>query len=89
MESTKTKQAAKAVAMGAFFPTVITFVPPEYTIYVFWLCVALASIGWAATQIDIPESDKTKWKVFYWALQILAANWGKALNAAVLLKGKK
>lgn len=82
-------QATKAVAVGSVLPLLATSLPSPYDHYLMWVCVALASIGWAATQIDIPKDDKSKWRFVYALLQILAANYGKAINAAVYLKGRK
>lgn len=90
-DNTKTKVAAssKAIAAIGAIPTLIALVPEEYTKYVLYTCAGLATIGLAATQIDIPKDDKTKLRYLYAVLSFLACNWGKALNAAVLLKERK
>lgn len=82
-------QATKAVAVGSILPLLATSLPAPYDTYLMWACVGMAATGWAATQIDIPKDDKSKWRFLYWALQILASNYGRALNAAVYLKGRK
>lgn len=83
------KTSSKAVAALGAIPTLLSLVPDCYTKYVLYGCAALASIGLAATQIDIPKDDKSKWRYLYAVLSFLALNWGKALNAAVYLKSRK
>lgn len=76
------------VALGAI-PTLLSLIPDGYTKYALYACAAIASIGLAATQIDIPKNDKSKWRYLYAVLSFFALNWGKALNAAVYLKSRK
>ena len=82
-------QATKAVAVGSILPLLASTLPQPYDHYLMWACVAMAATGWAATQIEIPKDDKSKWRFVYEILQILASNYGKALNAAVYLKGSR
>ena len=82
-------QATKAVAVGSILPLLASSLPSPYDHYLMWVCVAMAATGWAATQIDIPKDDKSKWRFLYVVLQILASNYGRAINAAVYLKGRK
>lgn len=80
-------QATKAVAAGSILPLLATSLPAPYDHYLMWVCVVMAAAGWVASQIDPPNDEKSKWRFVYGFIQLLAANYGKAANAAVYLKG--
>lgn len=82
-------QATKAVAVGSILPLLASSLPSPYDHYLLWVCVFLAASGLVASQIPIPKDDKSKWRFLYVVLQILASNYGRAMNAAVYLKGRK
>lgn len=88
-ENTPKTSTTRALAAASALPVLVSFLPPQYSHAVMIVCVVMASVGLAATQIDIPKDDKTYKRYFYRVLSLLASNWGKAINAAILLRGKK
>lgn len=86
-KKTAVAQTAKAAGMGSALLLAVTQLPMPYAQWVDWLLVACAIVGLVATQIPAPAAGSKLWPI-YNAISFLAANWGHAANAAMLLRGK-
>ena len=80
-------QTAKAGGIASTLLVALTQLPQPYA---HWVEIGLsiaAILGFVATQIPAPPAGSKLWPV-YRALNVFAANWGQAANAAILMRTK-
>lgn len=81
-------QTAKATGVLAACVTALTQLPEPYSSWVGYGLIGVGIVGLVATQIPAP-ADGSRLMPVYRALSVLAANWGQAVNAGLMLRQKK
>ncbi|BCI68051.1 hypothetical protein [Acetobacter aceti] len=81
-------QTAKAGGILGTLVTALTQLPEPYSSWVGYGLIGVGIVGLVATQIPAPTEGSRLMPV-YRALSVLAANWGQAVNAGLMMRGKK
>ena len=78
-------QTARAGGIASTLLLALTQLPDPYSAWVGYALIAVGAIGLVSTQIPAPPNGSKLWPL-YRALNFLAANWGQAVNAGMLLR---
>ncbi|MBO1326842.1 hypothetical protein K2X14_17250 [Acetobacter sp. TBRC 12305] len=78
-------QTAKAGGVASTLILALTQLPDPYSAWVGYALIAVGAIGLVCTQIPAPPDGSKLWPL-YRALSFVAANWGQAVNAGMLLR---
>lgn len=75
----------KAGGMAATIAILLTQLPEPYASWVSYALMGVGILGLISTQIPAPDPKSKLWPV-YKVMSFLAANWGAAVNYALMLR---